>query len=136
MRDPCAARSAGNVRVAPRGIVANELRASGDARRPLGVSGFQREGKQDAVGGGAAVGEASDRRVARYAGIEKGPIFRRVAASGRVGEDALTARAVWQLVREYAAQVGGSRDRGGWRRTICGARQRSYADRRVGELQV
>jgi integrase len=40
------------------------------------------------------------------AGIEKGPIFRRVAASGRVGEDALTERAVWQLVREYAAQVG------------------------------
>jgi hypothetical protein len=29
-----------------------------------------------------------------------------VAASGRVGEDALTERAVWQLVREYAAQVG------------------------------
>ncbi len=40
------------------------------------------------------------------AGIEKGPIFRRVAASGRVGEDALTERAVWQLVREYAQQVG------------------------------
>src|SRR6202451_2251304 len=33
------------------------------------------------------------------AGIEKGPIFRRVSASGRVGEDALTERAVWQLVR-------------------------------------
>jgi len=29
-----------------------------------------------------------------------------VAASGRVGEDALTERAVWQLVREYAQQVG------------------------------
>ena len=40
------------------------------------------------------------------AGIEKGPIFRRVSANGRVGEDALTERAVWQLVREYAAQVG------------------------------
>jgi integrase len=40
------------------------------------------------------------------AGIEKGPIFRRVSTSGRVGEDALTQRAVWQLVREYAAQVG------------------------------
>jgi site-specific recombinase XerD len=40
------------------------------------------------------------------AGIEEGPIFRRVSANGRVGEDALTERAVWQLVREYAAQVG------------------------------
>jgi Phage integrase family len=38
--------------------------------------------------------------------IEEGPIFRRVSASGRVGEGALTERAVWQLVREYAAQVG------------------------------
>ena len=37
------------------------------------------------------------------AGIEKGPIFRRVLASGRVGKNALTERAVWQLVREYAA---------------------------------
>ena len=37
------------------------------------------------------------------AGIEKGPIFRRVLANGRVGTDALTERAVWQLVREYAA---------------------------------
>jgi hypothetical protein len=26
--------------------------------------------------------------------------------TGRVGDDALTERAVWQLVREYAAQVG------------------------------
>jgi len=40
------------------------------------------------------------------AGIEKGPIFRRVLANGRVGKDALTERAVWQLVREYAAQIG------------------------------
>jgi integrase/recombinase XerD len=40
------------------------------------------------------------------AGIEKGPIFRRVLASGRVGKNALTERAVWQLVREYAAQIG------------------------------
>jgi hypothetical protein len=40
------------------------------------------------------------------AGIEKGPIFRRVLANGRVGKDALTERAVWQLVREYAQQVG------------------------------
>jgi site-specific recombinase XerD len=40
------------------------------------------------------------------AGIEKGPIFRRVSAIGRVSEDALTERALWQLVREYAAQVG------------------------------
>ena len=40
------------------------------------------------------------------AGIEKGPIFRRVLASGRVGKHALTERAVWQLVREYAAQIG------------------------------
>jgi integrase len=29
------------------------------------------------------------------AGIEKGPIFRRVLASDRVGKDALTERAVW-----------------------------------------
>ena len=40
------------------------------------------------------------------AGIEKGPISRRVLANGRVGKDALTERAVWQLVREYAAQIG------------------------------
>ena len=40
------------------------------------------------------------------AAIEKGPIFRRVLANGRVGKDALTERAVWQLVREYAAQIG------------------------------
>ncbi len=40
------------------------------------------------------------------AGIEKGPILRRVSANGRVGEEGLTERAVWQLVREYAAQVG------------------------------
>jgi site-specific recombinase XerD len=40
------------------------------------------------------------------AGIEKGPIFRRVLANGRVGKDALTERAAWQLVREYAQQVG------------------------------
>ena len=40
------------------------------------------------------------------AGIEKGPIFRRVLANGQVGKDALTERAVWQLVREYAAQIG------------------------------
>jgi integrase/recombinase XerD len=40
------------------------------------------------------------------AGIKKGPIFRRVLANGRVGKDALTERAVWQLVREYAAQIG------------------------------
>ena len=40
------------------------------------------------------------------AGIEKGPIFRRVLANGRVGKDALTELVVWQLVREYAAQIG------------------------------
>jgi integrase len=40
------------------------------------------------------------------AGIEKGPIFRRVLANGRGGKDASTDRAVWQLVREYAAQIG------------------------------
>jgi integrase len=40
------------------------------------------------------------------AGIEKGPIFQRVLANGRVGKDALSERAVWQLVREYAAHGG------------------------------
>ena len=65
---PGAAGGAGDVRAAPRGIVADELRASRDARRPLGVFGFQGEGKQDAIGGRAAVGEASDRWVARYGG--------------------------------------------------------------------
>src|ERR1700734_4020545 len=40
------------------------------------------------------------------AGVEKEPLFRRVLANGRVGKDALTERAVWQLVREYAAQFG------------------------------
>jgi len=39
------------------------------------------------------------------AGIEKGPIFRRVDANGRVGREALTERAVWKLVHEYAAQI-------------------------------
>jgi len=29
-----------------------------------------------------------------------------VSASGRVGGKALTERAVWQLVREYATQIG------------------------------
>ena len=53
---------------APRGIVAHELLASGDARWPLGISRLPREGKYDTVGKGAAVGEASDRRVARYGG--------------------------------------------------------------------
>jgi site-specific recombinase XerC len=62
------------------------------------------------------------------AAIEKGPIFRRVFANGRVGKDALTERAVWQLVREYAAQIGS----GSWRRMIFGARRRSYAARRAG----
>jgi hypothetical protein len=51
------------------------------------------------------------------AGIEKGPIFRRVSANGRVGDDALTERRCGSWVREYAAQgVSGS-----WRRAICGA---------------
>jgi hypothetical protein len=61
---PGAARSAGDVRVAPRRIVADELRASRHARRRLGLSGFQGEGKQDAICGRAAVGEASDRWLA------------------------------------------------------------------------
>ena len=58
------------------------------------------------------------------AGIEKGPIFRRVLANGRVGKDALTERAVWQLVCEYAAQIG----IGELAPLICGARRRSSAD--------
>ena len=62
------------------------------------------------------------------AGIEKGPIFRRVLANGRVGKHALTERAVWQLVRETQRRS----ESASWRRTICGARQRSYADRRAG----
>jgi hypothetical protein len=57
---PGVARGAGDVRTAPRGIVAHELRASRHARRPLGVSGFPGEGKQDPISGGAAVGEARD----------------------------------------------------------------------------
>jgi hypothetical protein len=61
------------------------------------------------------------------AGIEKGPISRRVLANGRVGKDALSERAVWQLVREYAAHIGSE----SWCRMICGARRRSYADRRA-----
>ena len=39
---PGAAGGAGDVRAAPRGIVADELRASRDARRPLGVSWISR----------------------------------------------------------------------------------------------
>jgi hypothetical protein len=54
------------------------------------------------------------------AGIEKGPIFQRVLANGRVGKDALTERAgSWcgntQLRSESAS----------WRRMICGGRRRS-----------
>ena len=103
---PGAARSAGDVRVAPRGIVAHELRASRDARRPLGISGFQGEGnKTRSVAVLRWVKQEIDGWL-DVAGIEKGPIFRRVLANGRVGKDALTERAVWQLVREYAAQIG------------------------------
>jgi hypothetical protein len=98
---PGAFGGAGRLRAAPRGIVADELRPPRDAGRPLGVSGFSGEGEHSSLGGRAAVGQASDRRVARYGGI-----FRRVSAIGRVGDGALTERAVWQLVREYAAQVG------------------------------
>ena len=58
------------------------------------------------------------------AGIEKGPIFRRVLANGRVGKDALTERAVWQLVREYAAQIGIGE--------LAPHDLRRYADRRAG----
>jgi integrase len=61
------------------------------------------------------------------AGIEKGPIFRRVLANGRVGKDALTERAVWQLVVSTQRRSGSA----SWRRTICGARRRSYAARRA-----
>jgi len=38
-----------------RGIVEAELRASGDARRQLGVSGFPREENQGSLGGRAAI---------------------------------------------------------------------------------
>jgi integrase/recombinase XerD len=97
---------AGDVRVAPRRIVGHELRASDDARRPLGVSGFQGEGnKTRSVAVLLWVKQEIDGWL-DVAGIEKGPIFRRVLANGRVGKDALTERAVWQLVREYAAQIG------------------------------
>ena len=51
-------------------------------------------------------GKGNKTRSVAVAGIEKGPIFRRVLANGRVGKDALTERAVWQLVREYAAPIG------------------------------
>jgi hypothetical protein len=103
---PGAARGPGDVRAAPRGIIPHELRASGDARRPLGVSGFPGEGKQDSISGGAVWVKQEIDGWLDVAGIEKGPIFRRVLANGRVGKDALTERAVWQLVREYAAQIG------------------------------
>ena len=63
---PGVARGPGDVRAAPRGIVAHELRASGDARRPLGVSGFQGEGKQDSISGGTAVGEAVEKPVIKW----------------------------------------------------------------------
>ena len=39
-------------------FVAHELRASGDARRPLGVFGFPGKGKQDSISGGAAGGDS------------------------------------------------------------------------------
>ena len=68
MRDRALLAVLVDLRAAPRGIVAHELRAPGDARRPLGISGFQGEGKQDSIGGRAAVGEASDRRVAGHGG--------------------------------------------------------------------
>jgi site-specific recombinase XerD len=103
---PGAAGSAGDVRAAPRGIVAHELRASGDARRPLVFLDFLGKGnKTRSVAVPLWVKQEIDEWL-DVAGIEKGPIFRRVLASGRVGKDALTERAVWQLVREYAAQIG------------------------------
>jgi hypothetical protein len=52
---PRAAGGAGRLRTAPRGIVTDEQRASGDARRPLGVSGFPREGEQGSLGCRAAI---------------------------------------------------------------------------------
>jgi hypothetical protein len=116
---------------APRRIVAHELRASDDARRPLGVSGFPGEGNNTrSVAVPLWVKQEIDGWL-DVAGIEKGPIFRRVLANGRVGKHALTERAVWQLVREYAAQIGigalAPHDR-----MICGARRRSSAARRAG----
>jgi hypothetical protein len=72
-------------------IVAHELRASGDARRPLNVSGFQGEGKQDSISVPLWVKQKTDGWL-DVAGIERGPIFRRVLANGRVGKDALTER--------------------------------------------
>jgi hypothetical protein len=62
------------------------------------------------------------------AGIEKGPIFRRVLANGRMGKNALTERAVWQLCVSMQRRSGSA----SWRRMICGGRQRSCADRRAG----
>jgi hypothetical protein len=73
---------------------------------PLGVSGFQGKGKKTrSVAVPLWVKQEIDGWL-EVAGIEKGPIFRRVLANGRVGKDALTERAVWQLVREYAEQIG------------------------------
>jgi hypothetical protein len=63
------------------------------------------------------------------AGIEKGPIFRRVLANGRVGKDAFTERAVWQLVREYAAQIGIAKTR-----VLIGIAALYFAFRELGRV--
>ena len=75
------------------------------------VFGFPGEGEQDAIGGGAAVPLWVKQGIDGWldvAGIEKGRKDRSsgALANGRVGKNALTERAVWQLVREYAAQIG------------------------------
>lgn len=40
------------------------------------------------------------------AGIESGPVFRRVRKNGRLGEDALSAEAAAAIVKHYAGQAG------------------------------
>ena len=103
---PGVARGASDVRTAPRGIVSHALPSSRDARRPLGLSGFRGKGNKTlSVAVPLWVKQEIDGWL-DVEGIEKAPIFLRVLANGRVGKDAFTERAVWQLVREYAAQIG------------------------------
>lgn len=47
----------------------------------------------------------------REAGIESGPVFRRVYRSGRVGEERLTDRAVALVIQRWAAAAGLDSDR-------------------------
>jgi hypothetical protein len=42
----------------------------------------------------------------KAAGIEAGPLFRRVSSAGRAWGEGVTEKAVWRVVKEFAAKIG------------------------------